>query len=84
MEIVSLVGTLTAEGGHLHLAVADAEGRVFGGHLVEGCTVYTTAEIAIGDLEHLKFVRVVDAETGYKELEIVVRHGHEPRPKGLK
>ncbi len=75
MEILSLVGTLSAEGVHLHVAVSDGEGRTFGGHLVEGCLIYTTAEIAIGDLEHFKFMRVVDPDTGYKELEIGPRHG---------
>ena len=75
MEILSLVGTLSAEGVHLHVAVSDGEGQTFGGHLVEGCLIYTTAEIAIGDLEQLKFIRVVDPETGYKELEIGKRHG---------
>jgi predicted DNA-binding protein with PD1-like motif len=75
MEILSLVGTLSVDGVHLHLAVADGEGRAFGGHLVDGCTVYTTVEIALGDLDHLKFIRAVDPATGYKELEIVQRHG---------
>jgi uncharacterized protein len=75
MEIVSLVGTLSADGAHLHLAVANGEGNAFGGHLVEGCLIYTTCEIAIGDLEELKFMRVVDPATGYKELEIGKRHG---------
>jgi uncharacterized protein len=76
LEIVSLVGTLSAEGVHLHLALADNQGRVFGGHLVEGCEIYTTAEIALGDLSQYKFLRVVDPATGYKELEIGKRHGH--------
>jgi predicted DNA-binding protein with PD1-like motif len=75
MEILSLVGTHAADGVHLHLAVADGEGRTFGGHLVEGCSIYTTAEIALGDLDHLKFIRAVDPETGYKELEVAKRHG---------
>ncbi len=75
MEIVSLVGTLAAEGVHLHLAVADGEARTFGGHLVDGCLIYTTAEIVLGELEDLKFMRTVDSATGYKELEIGDRHG---------
>lgn len=75
MEIVSLVGTLAANGLHLHLAVSDGEGQTFGGHLVEGCLIYTTAEIVLGDLDHLRFLRTVDPATGYKELEIGKRHG---------
>ena len=75
MEIVSLVGTLAAEGAHLHLAIADSEARAYGGHLVEGCLIYTTAEIVLGELDDLKFMRTVDPATGYKELEIGPRHG---------
>jgi uncharacterized protein len=75
MEILSLVGTLSAEGAHLHVAVSDGEGHAYGGHLVEGCLIYTTAEIVLGELVDLKFMRVVDPATGYKELEIGERHG---------
>ncbi len=70
MEILSLVGTIAADGAHLHLSIADANGQAFGGHLVEGCLIYTTAEIVLGELEDLKFLRVVDPATGYKELEV--------------
>ncbi|GAB3638794.1 hypothetical protein GCM10027422_43840 [Hymenobacter arcticus] len=68
-EIVSLVGTLSAAGGgHLHLAVADSTGRTLGGHLLDGCRVYTTAEIVLGALPDLQFVRETDPTFGYKEL----------------
>jgi predicted DNA-binding protein with PD1-like motif len=46
-EIVALTGTLSQDGGHLHLAVADQQGRTLGGHLAEGCTVRTTAEVVL-------------------------------------
>jgi predicted DNA-binding protein with PD1-like motif len=68
-EIVSLVGTLSASGGgHLHLAVADSTGRTFGGHLLDGCRIYTTAEIVLGALPALRFTREADPTFGYKEL----------------
>jgi predicted DNA-binding protein with PD1-like motif len=67
-EIVSLVGTLSADGPHLHIAVADSEGVMIGGHLLEGSSVSTTAEIVIGEAEELRFTRAVDAETGFREL----------------
>jgi predicted DNA-binding protein with PD1-like motif len=68
-EIVSLVGTLSASGGgHLHLAVADSTGRTLGGHLLDGCRIYTTAEIVLGALPALRFVREPDATFGYQEL----------------
>jgi predicted DNA-binding protein with PD1-like motif len=74
LEIVSLSGTLSATGGsHLHISVADGDGRTIGGHLKEGSAVYTTAEIAIGVAEGLKFTREPDARTGYSELFIESR-----------
>ena len=45
LEIVSLMGTISSNGAHLHAAVADAEGRVKGGHVAVGCIVDTTAEV---------------------------------------
>lgn len=70
VEIVSLVGTLEPAGGHLHLSVSDGDGATFGGHLLEGCTIFTTAEIAIGELPGLRFVRKPDAASGYDELKM--------------
>jgi predicted DNA-binding protein with PD1-like motif len=70
VEIVSLVGTLEPGGGHLHLSVSDGDGVTFGGHLMEGCKVYTTAEIAIGELPQLRFAREPDEASGYSELKI--------------
>ncbi|GAB3582151.1 hypothetical protein GCM10027345_25930 [Hymenobacter daeguensis] len=77
-EIVSLVGTLSVNGSHLHLAVSDSTGRTIGGHLLDGCRVYTTAEIVLGELPELEFRREKDDTFGYQEL--VVR----PAPAPLK
>lgn len=70
LEIVSLTGTLSPDGLHLHLAVADAEGKVHGGHLKEGCHVHTTVEIVIGILTGVSFTREFDPATGFRELHI--------------
>ncbi|WP_426061366.1 PPC domain-containing DNA-binding protein [Hymenobacter sp. B1770] len=67
-EIVSLVGTLSTNGSHLHLAVSDSTGRTIGGHLLDGCVVYTTAEIVLGELPALEFKREADPAFGYREL----------------
>jgi len=67
-EIVSLVGTLDPSGGHLHLCVTDRDGVAFGGHLVDGCRIYTTAEIVVAELTDLELRREVDKTFGYKEL----------------
>lgn len=69
-EIVSLVGTLSADGVHLHISVSDKTGKTIGGHLTEGCKIYTTAEIVIGTTAEITFTRETDAETTYKELKI--------------
>ena len=69
-EIVSLVGTLSTNGSHLHLAVSDSTGRTIGGHLLDGNLVYTTAELVIGVLENLDFRREPDPTFGYRELTI--------------
>ena len=67
-EIVALTGTLSQDGGHLHLAVADHQGRSFGGHLAEGCIVRTTAEVVLAADDRLVFAREHDPVTGYDEL----------------
>jgi predicted DNA-binding protein with PD1-like motif len=72
-EIVSLVGTLSTHGIHLHISISDKDGKTIGGHLENGCLIYTTAEIVIGVSEDFIFVRTVDENTGYKELEIQPR-----------
>lgn len=72
-EILSLSGTLSIHGSHLHTAVADSEGRVTGGHLLEGCRIYTTAEIVIGESSELVFRREDDVVTGWKELVISLK-----------
>lgn len=37
-------------------------------YIMEGSSVYTTAEIAIGELDEVKFSRELDEQTGFKEL----------------
>ncbi len=69
-EIVSLTGTLSHHGSHVHIAIADGQGRTYGAHLLEGSRVYTTAEVVIGELPGLRFGRAPDPATGYSELDI--------------
>lgn len=70
-EILSLNGTIATTGVHLHIAISDKQGKTIGGHLDDGCIIYTTAEIVIGISEEYAFVRTLDQQTGYKELEII-------------
>lgn len=69
-EVVSLVGTVSINGSHLHLSVADSTGQTFGGHLLDGCMVYTTAEIVLVELPELNFTRVPDPQTTCQELRV--------------
>lgn len=79
-EIVSLVGTLSINGSHLHLAVSDSTGRTIGGHLLDGNIVYTTAEIVVGEMPELDFRRETDATYGYKELSVYPAK-NKPKPR---
>ena len=47
LEILSLSGSLSGSGAHLHMSVSDASGRVYGGHVGYGNTVRTTAEVLV-------------------------------------
>lgn len=67
-EIVSLVGTLSSRGSHLHIALSDGDGHTVGGHLLEGSRVYTTAEIVVLALRDLRYGYEVDPTYGYHEL----------------
>jgi predicted DNA-binding protein with PD1-like motif len=68
MEILTLAGSLSLNGAHLHMSVADADGRVWGGHVLAGCIVRTTAELMLALLPECHFRREVDPATGYAEL----------------
>jgi uncharacterized protein len=72
-EIDSLVGTVSPDVPHIHLSLSDGTGKMVGGHLMEGCLIYTTAEIAIGELEDVVFSRPIDPQTTYDELVITPR-----------
>ncbi|WDD92544.1 DNA-binding protein [Burkholderia sp. FERM BP-3421] len=70
LEILSLAGSVSPDGAHLHMSVADPDGRVYGGHVARGCRVRTTAEILLALLPGHSFARERDDGTGYPELVI--------------
>lgn len=74
LEILTLAGSLSPDGAHLHMSVSDADGRVIGGHACVGCMVRTTAEILVALLPQHRFRRTVDDETGFPELTIQRSH----------
>src|SRR4051794_7525948 len=68
-EIVSLTGTLSQNGSHIHISISDSTGKTIGGHLLEDCIVYTTAEIILAESSKYLFTRQKDGSTPWKELQ---------------
>lgn len=69
-EIVSVTGTVSVNGSHLHMSVSDSTGATVGGHLLNENLIYTTAEIVIGEGKKLVFTREKDGTTEWEELQI--------------
>ena len=69
-EIISLSGTLSANGAHLHMSVANREGQVVGGHVCYGNIIRTTAEILLVVVEGWELSRALDPTTGFQELQV--------------
>ncbi len=68
-EIVSLTGTVSMYGSHLHISISEGDGKTIGGHLVAGCRVYTTAEIVLAAFEEVVYRREkLENDSGYEEL----------------
>ena len=67
-EIVSVTGTVSIHGSHLHLSIADEDGKTIGGHFESGCKIYTTAEIVIAEFDDVIFQREFAEDSGYEEL----------------
>lgn len=69
VELVSIVGTFSVDGSHIHISVSDKQGNVFGGHLKEAI-VETTAEVIIGEDDKAIYRRLFDDKTGFKEFSV--------------
>ena len=68
-EIVSMTGTVSIHGSHIHVAISDGDGVTIGGHLVSGCKIYTTAEIVLLELDDVVYKReLYKNDSGYEEL----------------
>lgn len=72
-EIVSLNGTVSVNGCHLHISLADQNTNVIGGHLKYGCSTKTTAELVFLIFNDVEYERVFDRRTGYDELSLKKR-----------
>ena len=73
-EIVSLTGTVSINGSHLHISISDGEGRTIGGHLLTGCRVYTTTELVLAVFDDIIYKReLLKNDSGYEELVVYNR-----------
>ena len=79
-EIVSITGTLSVHGSHLHISISDGDGRTIGGHFETGCKIYTTAEIVIVVFNDIVYKREFADDSGYEELVVypvgATHHNH--------
>lgn len=67
-EIVSVTGTLSPDGCHLHAALGDKEGIVHGGHVMPGCVVGFTSEVVLLAFDDVAYSRAMNEVTGFPEL----------------
>ena len=70
LELLQMSGNITqTEAGesymhaHVTISLGRPEGTCFGGHLVEGCEIFSTAEIAVAELEDVAMMRLPDRHT---------------------
>lgn len=72
LEIVSCVGNISKKDDdyvvHAHVVASNEEGRCYGGHLMEGCTVSVTIEIVITEIPSM--MRALDKTTGLNLLNL--------------
>ncbi len=69
-EVVSLTGTISEDGPHIHISLCDNNLRTIGGHLIKGSLVNTTMEIVLLEINDYKLTRSFDKDTGYNELDV--------------
>jgi len=73
LDITSCIGNLAEEDGrlviHAHMTVSDAEGKVYGGHVLTGCSIWIRAELVIFPTEGVQLKRSYDAALGLHVLQ---------------
>lgn len=67
LEIVSCQGNISMRENktfaHAHIAVSDDKGRVFGGHVMTGCTIGVTGELVLVEVTSIRILREFDEKT---------------------
>ena len=73
-EIVSITGTISTHGSHIHISISDPTGKTIGGHIGSGCKIYTTAEIVLAIFDDVSYKReLFENDSGYEELVVYKR-----------
>ena len=70
LEVITLNGTISPEGVHLHLSLSDGACQVWGGHLEEGTLVQKGVDLLVGVLEQTS-----SAEADQPRIELAVLPG---------
>ena len=75
LELLQMSGNITqTEAGepylhaHVTISMGRPEATCFGGHLVEGCTIFSTCEMVIAELADISFMRLMDKHTRVGEV----------------
>ena len=75
LELLQMSGNITqTENGepylhaHATISMGRPEATCFGGHLVEGCIIFSTCEMVIAEIDNLAFMRIMDKQTKVGEV----------------
>jgi predicted DNA-binding protein with PD1-like motif len=79
LELAAIQGTIAQGQPHIHLVVADKD-SAYAGHLVEGCQIYTLAEIVIAKFRGGQLVRDPNPGKGPRLLRVKNARGAANRP----
>lgn len=73
LEIITLQGTISPDGVHLHLSFSDASCQVWGGHLEHGTLVLRGADLLVGLLSAGSSAAPIASASSEPRVEIAVR-----------
>ncbi len=69
LEVLNMSGIIFIRGKdvfvHPHVTACDANGKMYGGHLMAGSIVYMTCEVIIGEFEGLSMGSKLDERVGH-------------------
>lgn len=74
LELLSLSGNISKRDSeihvHCHITISSGldDGRAYGGHLIEGCLIFSYCEVIIAEITGLELKRDIDPETHGPEL----------------